>query len=235
MFQRLDIFIADNFFNFTRSKASECIKLGFVRVDNKIISKPSSLINYKSDVKISENAFFNSVPFVSRSALKLRYFIKSNPSCKLCIKDSKIIDVGASAGGFSQTLLYFNAKNITTIDVGTNQIDKILKNDPRIFIIENMDIRNFSIHSLVSFDFLVCDVSFISLRLIFPYLKNLSNEMILLFKPQFEMNKKFNKKNITKALDDFLNFLSPCKIIKIDESKIRGKEGNEEYFIWLKT
>lgn len=181
----------------------------------------------------------------------------------LIIKDSIILDVGASAGGFSQVLLTYKPKLIIAQDVGTLQLDSDLYKRDEIISIENVDIRIFSkdfhiykekIFAYIkdskndilqnnTFDFLVCDVSFISLKLILESLLNLSKTMLLLYKPQYEvgLQAKRNKRGVIKdnkiilqCLESFLELLKTkdARYIFIEKSLLAGKEGNEEFFIF---
>lgn len=104
--------------------------------------------------------------------------------------------MGSSTGGFTQILLDFGAKKVDAVDVGTDQLSVIIGNNPKVFSYENTDIRDFK--SSENYDFIVCDASFISLEKIFPAIYNLANietDIILLFKPQFEVGREFlNKK-----------------------------------------
>lgn len=181
----------------------------------------------------------------------------------LLIKDSVILDVGASAGGFSQVLLTYKPKLIVAQDIGTLQLDSNLSKRDEIVSIENVDIRIFSqdfhiykekilAHIKDSkndvlqenmFDFLVCDVSFISLELILQSLLNLSKTMLLLYKPQYEVGiqAKRNKKGVIKdkkitlqCLESFLALLKAknARYIFAEKSLLAGKEGNEEFFIF---
>lgn len=257
----------------------------------------------------------------------IKSFIHAN------IANSLILDVGASAGGFTQTLLAHEARLVIAQDIGTLQLDSKLKIHDKVISFERIDIRMFAhlikqydsqiiesqasqdlfefithiqnlshfnnqdsishIHATHSFlhilslkqasktsqfhqktlflkslnpdsvldsillekkhnkartqtkffDFLVCDVSFISLTQIFTSLYELSDSMLLLFKPQFEVGKhaKRNKrgvvidsKAIQESLVSFIHFLhdNHAKLIFVEKSLLKGKEGNEEFFIF---
>jgi 23S rRNA (cytidine1920-2'-O)/16S rRNA (cytidine1409-2'-O)-methyltransferase len=107
---------------------------------------------------------------------------------KIIVKDFICLDVGASTGGFTQVLLQHGAKKIIALDVGTSQLHETLRAESRVISIENTDIRNVKLED--KFDIIVVDVSFISLRKIIPTLielKSENTELILLFKPQFEV------------------------------------------------
>lgn len=178
------------------------------------------------------------------------------------IEDSIVLDVGASAGGFTQVLLTHKPKLVIAQDVGNLQLDSSLRKRCDVLSIENVDIRIFSKNfcnylSLIEkkakiskdcntnqvIQFLVCDVSFISLENILQSLLDLSQSMLLLYKPQYEVglhvkrNKKGvvqDKKAIMQGLESFIKLLKDmqAKYIFVEKSLLKGKEGNEEFFIF---
>ncbi|WP_369607218.1 SAM-dependent methyltransferase [Helicobacter trogontum] len=186
----------------------------------------------------------------------------------LMIKDSVILDVGASAGGFTQVLLTYQPSLIIAQDIGRLQLDSVLHARDEVVSIEEVDIRTFAqnfdtykdkilayvrefkkdflcddILQHNRFDFLVCDVSFISLEHILESLLHLSKSMLLLYKPQYEVgihakrNKKGvikDNKNILQRLESFLALLKAknALYIFVEKSLLAGKEGNEEFFIF---
>ncbi|MCQ2811701.1 TlyA family rRNA (cytidine-2'-O)-methyltransferase, partial [Helicobacter pylori] len=151
--------------------------------------------------------------------------------------------VGASKGGFSQVALLKGAKRVLCVDVGKMQLDESLKNDQRIECYEECDIRGFKTPETI--DLVLCDVSFISLYCILEAIVPLSGEFLALFKPQFEVgratkrNKKgvvMDKEAILNALENFKNHLKTkdFQILTIQESLVKGKNGNVEFFIHFK-
>ena len=110
-----------------------------------------------------------------------------------------VLDIGSSTGGFTQVALEKGALKVVSVDVGNNQLHFSLRDNPKIELFENTDIREFSYP--VKFDVIVSDVSFISLLKIIDKIDKLAkNEIILLFKPQFEVGKevKRDKKGVVK-------------------------------------
>ncbi len=151
--------------------------------------------------------------------------------------------MGASKGGFSEVALLKGAKKVLCVDVGKMQLDEKLKQDKRIECYEECDIRGFKTPETI--DLTLCDVSFISLYCILEAILPLSDEFLALFKPQFEVgratkrNKKgvvVDKKAILNALENFKNHLKTkdFQILKIQESLVKGKNGNVEFFIHFK-
>ena len=232
---RLDCFLYANHFVQSRNKANELIKNGFVKVNGNIIDKPSFIAPQDCKIEILKEVF------VSRAGEKLDCYIKSY---HLNFNNMNVLDIGSSKGGFTQVLLKYDAKSVTCVDIGRDQLDICLRNNPKINLFESCDIRDFN--SLYLFDFIVCDVSFISIKYILDSIfRLLCGEALLLFKPQFEVGKvaKRNKKGVVtqkeaidSALDEVLNLIEKRGffILNIESSKLKGKEGNEEIFIHIK-
>ncbi|EAL2582458.1 TPA: SAM-dependent methyltransferase, partial [Campylobacter jejuni] len=145
-------------------------------------------------------------------------------------------------GGFVQILLENQALKITALDVGSNQLHPSLRVNEKIILHENTDLRAFK--SEEKFELVTCDVSFISLINLLYYIDNLAlKEIILLFKPQFEVGKniKRDKKGVLKddkaILKARMDFEKACAKLgwllkNTQKSSIKGKEGNVEYFYY---
>lgn len=232
---RLDLFLTKNFDIQSRNKALELIKANKVQIDGKIVSKPSFLVSLDSKVEVLEDDFY-----VSRAAYKLKYFLDE---INLDLNNKLALDIGSSTGGFTQILLRNKVKKVLCVDVGSNQLHQKIKNDSRIEFFENCDIRAFK--TALCFDIVTCDVSFISILNIIEAINSLDfKEIIILFKPQFEVgiNVKRDKKGVvqdTKAiskaravfLEKAFSFNWSLKYNSI--SKVLGKEGNEEEFFYF--
>ena len=230
---RLDEYLVKNNFVESRNKAKELIKNSKIKVDGEIIKKPSfNVENPKIEVlqKI----------YVSRAAWKLKNYLEKYD---INFNEKSVIDVGSSTGGFSEVALEKGAKKIVCVDVGNNQLHPKIRENKKVEVFENTDIRAFKAKE--KFDILVSDVSFISLLKIFDKLNELSDEMILLFKPQFEVGRDakrdkrgvvIDKEAIKKAQINFENKIKEynLKILKKEESSIKGKEGNIEYIYHLR-
>ncbi len=154
------------------------------------------------------------------------------------------LDIGSSTGGFVQILLENNLQKVVALDVGSLQLHNLLRNDPRVCVFENTDIRDFK--SDEKFDLVTCDISFISMTSILEYIVPfIKNRAIFLFKPQFEVGKDIKRdkrgvvkdeKAISMSRREFELKASKFGLI-LEESKeccIRGKEGNLEYFYMYK-
>lgn len=234
---RLDSYLAKNGYCKSREKAKDLIKNAKVKLGGVLIDKPS----FEIDECIEHIIQIDSeISLVSRAGEKLLGYLQNN---HINCADKKILDVGSSTGGFAQVLLTQGAAQVVCVDVGYNQLDASLRGHSKILLFEECDIRDFSFNG--KFDLLVCDVSFISLSKIIDFLCPFSEEMILLFKPQFEVgigvkrNKKgviTDKQAIQRRIDEFSSELKgkSLHIHNIEKSLLKGKEGNEEFFIHIK-
>jgi len=191
--KRLDTYLVENGLIKSREKAKDSIQKGLVKVNGVVITKGSFIVN--DDAKVEYNST-DAMPFVGKGGLKLEKAIKD---FNIDFKDKYVLDVGASTGGFTHCALQHGAVYVWAVDVGVNQLDEILRNNPQVCSMEECDIRTLPENAIPrKVDLIVGDLSFISLTLIAPHLpKFLSNngEMVLLIKPQFEAGKEFVSKN----------------------------------------
>ncbi len=238
---RLDVFLVEQKYAETRSKASQLIKNEKVKVNNKIITKNGFDISEKDKIEIIEN---DVLEFVSRGGHKLD---KAIDVFSLNFQDKIICDIGSSTGGFTDCSLKHGAKKVYAIDVGTAQLHQSLRNDPRVVVMENTNFRYVK-PSLFKekIDYYACDVSFISIKNILDTLISFSEsfEIVLLFKPQFEVGPaKLNKNGVVKkkeylveALNSFLSYLknNSLHVLNASYSPILGnKEGNIEFLFYI--
>jgi len=216
----------------SRTKAQAIIKEGLVQVNGKVLKKSSFKVDsQKDEVLIEEYKHY-----VSRSANKLALFLEE---LSLDVKGRVALDIGSSTGGFTQVLLENEVAEVSAVDVGRDQLHKSLLNDSRVHSFESCDIRKFK--SDKKFNLVVSDVSFISLLYILDDVHRLAtSDIILLFKPQFEVGREAKRDNHGVVLDEkaILNamttFEEACKekgwkLHKKSPSKLTGKEGNLEY------
>lgn len=230
------MYLTTNFNIQSRNKATELIKSNKVKCDGEIITKPSFNVLDFHKIELLEDDFY-----VSRAAYKLKFFLQELKNFDL--KDKNALDIGSSTGGFTQILLENKIKKVTCVDVGTNQLHERIKYNDKINFFENTDIRNFESDEI--FDIVTCDVSFISILNIIDAINTLaSKDIIILFKPQFEVgtNVKRDKKGIVKdnnaiqkARDNFLNKTNILNwTLKYSNiSKLQGKDGNVEEFFYF--
>jgi len=228
---RLDNYLVENSLSGSRNKAQEIIKNGLVSVNAKLVKKSSFKVSDEDEVSVE-----NHKQYVSRSANKLALFLEE---LVLDVKDRVALDIGSSTGGFTQVLLENGVKEVSAVDVGKNQLHRTIKEDDRVYSFESCDIRKFQ--SEKKFDLVVSDVSFISLLYILDDVDRLaSSDIILLFKPQFEVGREAKRDNHGVVLDEkaienaMSKFEKACeekgwKLTVKSPSKLTGKEGNLEY------
>jgi len=183
-------------------------------------------------------------PYASRGGLKLEGAFKD---LKLNAKGKKAVDIGSSTGGFTDFLLKNGADKIIDIDVGYGQLYWKLRNSPRVILFERTNIRHLDTSKLpFASDFTVVDVSFISIKKIFSKILELTKEngeILLLVKPQFELEKKEveskgiirDRKLHLKVLLDMAKLMEkyPVRICDFAFSKLKGVKGNIEFWIFL--
>lgn len=229
---RLDLLLVEKGLFSSRNKAQAAILDNAIYVDDKLANKPSLDIPEDSKIEIKKEV----CPFVSRGGYKLLEAIKV---FNLDFTDKVIVDIGASTGGFTDCALQNNAKKVYAIDVGTNQLDPKLKNDPRVISLENtniLDIEGFD----EKIDYFVMDVSFVSIEYLLPGLNNLINDskLVCLIKPQFELGKAHIKNGVVKDRKLHLKVLNQVNealekynlgIKKLIPSPILGGSGNKEF------
>ena len=235
--QRLDVLLVNLGLVDTRKQALAEIMAGNVIVNDGPSAKAGQLISSDAVIRIKDK-----FPYVSRGALKLIHAIHC---FQVDLKERVALDIGASTGGFTNVLLENDVRMVYAVDVGTNQLDWKLRNDPRVIVRENTNAR-----FLVKKDFqpaptiAVMDVSFISLTKVLEPVSLIlegKKEIIALIKPQFELERdKIGDKGLVPeefrslAIDRVLDYSKSIGLIhsEVVESPIPGaKSGNIEYLV----
>ncbi|MBU8907739.1 TlyA family RNA methyltransferase [Desertibacillus haloalkaliphilus] len=239
--ERVDVLLVEQGLVETREKAKRSIMAGIVYAENERMDKPGMKIDRHTALRIKGQV----LPYVSRGGLKLEKALKS---FSLDLHDKTVIDIGASTGGFTDCALQHGAKLVYALDVGYNQLAWKLREDERVEVMERTNFRYVTRNDLTRGlpTFATIDVSFISLRLILPVLKELlmpNSDVSTLVKPQFEAGRdEVGKKGIVreprtheKVLEDMIQFaLQEGYDVKgIDFSPITGGEGNIEFLLHL--
>ena len=183
MRRRADIVLVERGFFASRARAQAAIAAGLVKVGGEALRKPSDAIGEGAAIEAEAPH-----PYVSRGGIKLAAALDAfglDPENLVCL------DVGASTGGFTDVLLKRGAKRVVAVDVGHGQFDASLAADPRVRSLEGRDARALTPESLgAAPEAIVCDVSFISQRLVLPHVLKLAAErawLVSLIKPQFEV------------------------------------------------
>jgi len=229
---RLDKYLVDEGYFESRNRAHDAIKAGQVLVDGKK-AKPSVKIDENSVVEVEDAKFY-----VSRAARKLENFLMEYP---VNLGDKRALDIGSSTGGFAQIVLENDVASLDCVDVGKDQLHISIRNNDRVSVHEETDIRDFEADK--PFEVITCDVSFISILQIIEDIDRLSargTDIVILYKPQFEVGKdvKRDSRGVVQDLDAIARkkegFVNEAvkfgwKLQKEAESKVAGKEGNLEY------
>ncbi|MCP3459442.1 MULTISPECIES: TlyA family RNA methyltransferase [unclassified Bradyrhizobium] len=234
--KRADVLLVERGLFESRARARAAIEAGLVTANDKPVTKPSETI--------AENAVLQAEPahpYVSRGGVKLAGALERYP---IEIEDHVCLDVGASTGGFTEVLLANGASLVFAVDVGREQLHPSLRGHPRIVSMEETDIRSYEGKRLPARpDIVVIDVSFISLKTVLPVALSLAAapmSLLALIKPQFEAERKHNKKGIIRdadvhqeICDDIAAFAASlgCTDIEVFPSPITGGDGNVEFFL----
>lgn len=225
----------------SRERARQMIKNGKVSVDGKLCEKPAFKVNEKTEIKLNGDIH----DYVGRGGLKLERAVSLfNP----LIEGKVCLDIGASTGGFTECMLRNGAVKVYALDVGHSQLDPSLRDDDRVVNMEKTNIRD---TSKINFDspinFIATDVSFISLKLVLPKIKELlaeNGQAVVLIKPQFEAGKQnISKTGIVRDIKVHRQVLSDItvfaentgfEIAGLCVSPVKGGSGNIEYLMYLK-
>ena len=224
----------------SRSRARDAIERGAVRVDGVIAGKAGQAVLTNAVIEIDDPARH----YVSRAALKL---IAGLDHFGLDPSGSLALDIGASTGGFTQVLLERGAVHVIALDVGHGQLDAALATDPRVTLLEGLNARDLTLAHLSGKrpDFLVCDVSFISLKLALPPALELAApgaRAVFLVKPQFEAGKEAIGKGgllrnpslgqrVAEELLGWLDAFPGWRALGLCPSPIEGGDGNREFLL----
>ncbi len=234
--KRLDVLLTEQMYADSRAKAQAIIMAGQVYVNGQKADKPGTA--YEETVEIEVRGV--TCPYVSRGGLKLEKALRDfgvKPEGFVCS------DSGASTGGFTDCLLQQGAKKVFAIDVGYGQLDWKIRSDERVVVMERTNIRYVTPEDLGEpLDLSVIDVSFISLKIVLPAIKELlkpTGQVLCLIKPQFEAGKeKVGKKGVVRepethkeVLDNFVALAAELDftILGLTFSPVKGPEGNIEF------
>lgn len=238
--QRLDQLLVTLGHFASRSRSRDAINRGTVKVNGKIVSKPSLNFDSSVQIEISDPAS----DYVSRGALKL---IAALDHFNLSPEGHVCLDVGASTGGFTEVLMQRGAKHVYAIDVGHGQIHPRIENDERVTSIEGLNARNLVAEDLddTAITFIVSDVSFISLKLALAPALEIAEKgsmAALLVKPQFEAGREAISKagllkdpttapEVAAELERWLIEDMGWISLGIIPSPISGGDGNQEFLL----
>ena len=234
---RLDVLMVARGLAETRDWAQRLIRAGEVRVNEQVVDMPSKLVAESVVITVQ-----NPPKYVSRGGFKLEAALNQfqlDPSGMVCA------DVGSSTGGFTDCLLQRRAMRVYALDVGNNQLHWKLRNDPRVVVMEGVNVRY--LEALPEpVQLASIDVSFISLTLILPRVfawLDPQGSVVALIKPQFEAGReKVGRGGIVRdpavhqeVIDHVTAFCtqSGWVVRGVIESPILGTDGNKEFLAWV--
>jgi 23S rRNA (cytidine1920-2'-O)/16S rRNA (cytidine1409-2'-O)-methyltransferase len=238
MKSRLDLWLVRHGLVETRARAQALIEAGLVVLEGRALTRASLLVEENAQVALA-----GTLDYVSRGSLKLEAALDAfnlSPHGAVCL------DIGASTGGFTQTLLKRGARRVYAVDAGQGQLAPVLRNDPRVLSLEKTNARHLNATAIPQrVDWIVIDVSFISLTLALPPALALAAEtawLVALIKPQFEAGREGLGKGgivrdpalhrqICQRIETWLGGFSGWHVLGIQESPITGGDGNREFLL----
>uniref|UniRef100_UPI0035A9897E TlyA family RNA methyltransferase n=1 Tax=Mesorhizobium sp. LHD-90 TaxID=3071414 RepID=UPI0035A9897E len=237
---RLDELLVRRGFFASRSRARDAVERATVKVQGVVATKPGAAVDVSAGIEVDDPAR----AYVSRAALKL---VAGLDHFGLDPAGATALDIGASTGGFTQVLLERGAARVFAIDVGHGQLDPALAADPRVSVREGLNARALTVADLEGStpDFIVSDVSFISLKLALPPALSLAApgaKGLFLVKPQFEAGRDaIGKGGILRNPEDgplvantvakWLDGMPGWRVLSLHDSPIAGGDGNREFLL----
>jgi 23S rRNA (cytidine1920-2'-O)/16S rRNA (cytidine1409-2'-O)-methyltransferase len=241
MKRRLDQLLVDRRLAQSRERAAALILSGVVLVNGQPAQKAGTAVATDAEITLKERDH----PYVGRGGVKLAHALRV---FGVAVEGREALDIGASTGGFTDVLLKAGATRVVAFDVGHGQLDWRLRTDPRVIVIERANARTLELRDLPGpVDIVTIDVSFISLRHIFPRVLPLLREgadVVALVKPQFEAGRgEVGKKGVVRdpvvqerVVEEATRSAAEVGLLRaaMTESPITGDTGNREFFLHLK-
>ncbi len=239
---RLDEILVLQGFAKNRSQAQAMVMSGCIFSGDNCLNKAGHRFSKSIELEVRGKPHF----WVSRGGVKLNHAIDTfniNPEGRICA------DLGASTGGFTDVLLYYGAATVYAVDVGYGQLAWKLRTNKRVIVLDRINARNLSESQIPEkLDFLVVDVSFISLEKVLMPALNLMGakaELVALIKPQFEVTKaQVGKGGVVRSAEihkivcdkvsNWISNIPQWKTINVIKSPISGPAGNIEFLLYAK-
>ncbi|HKR01076.1 MAG TPA: TlyA family RNA methyltransferase [Pyrinomonadaceae bacterium] len=237
--ERIDKLLVERGLASSRTKAQALVMAGVVLVNDQRVAKPSEMFGDDDVIRV-KGANDPALRYVGRGGLKLEAALRE---FRLDVTGFVCLDVGASTGGFTDCLLQHGARRVVAIDVGHNQLDWRLRNDPRVEVREGVNARYLAPDDFAErFDLAVMDVSFISATKVMPAIIALLTEgarLVTLIKPQFEVGRgevgrggivtdPAKHARVVEEVNEAAHSLG-LKLRGVIESPVRGADGNLEF------
>lgn len=238
--ERIDVLLVKRNLVETREKAKRLVMAGLVFTNTERLDKPG--VKVDEDIPLTVKG---TIKYVSRGGFKLE---KALEQFNITVKDKIMVDIGASTGGFTDCALQNGVKLVYAIDVGYNQLDWKIRSNEQVIVKERTNFRYVTRelfdHGIPSFSSI--DVSFISLKIILPVLKDIlaeNSDIVALIKPQFEARREdVGKKGVIRDKEIHLSVLKNTlefalkegyDLLNLTYSPITGGEGNIEFLAHL--
>jgi 23S rRNA (cytidine1920-2'-O)/16S rRNA (cytidine1409-2'-O)-methyltransferase len=219
----------------SRTEAQRLLTAGNVRVVGIDHPKPATRVDAGIGIDVEGGP-----RYAGRGGDKLAAALAAFP---VRVNGRRVLDVGASTGGFTDCLLQHGAASVVAVDVGHDQLVDALRLDRRVELWEGLDVRE-AAGLGETFDLVAVDLSFISLCSVAAHLSGLANQgadLILLTKPQYEVGRSWVGRGVVR--DESLRLESLTKVTDciaeaglltkgVIESPILGAQGNLEYLVW---
>ncbi|GGC83877.1 TlyA family rRNA (cytidine-2'-O)-methyltransferase [Tersicoccus solisilvae] len=238
---RLDVELVARGLARSRTHAASLVREGRVTVNGSPAAKPSAgtAADDVVDVTAADEEF------VSRAGHKLAGALRAFPDVR--VHGRRCLDAGASTGGFTDVLLRAGAREVAAVDVGHDQLVPQLRDDPRVRVVEGLNIRHLTAADIGGpVELTVADLSFISLRLVVEPLAAVTapgGDLLLMVKPQFEVGRsRLGKGGVVvaeadrrAAVDGVIAAAGEAGLTLRGEavSPLPGQDGNVEFFLWL--
>jgi 23S rRNA (cytidine1920-2'-O)/16S rRNA (cytidine1409-2'-O)-methyltransferase len=230
--KRLDVLLVERGLAESRTQAQALVLAGRVRG----YDKPGTQVGDDAELEVEAPP-----RYVSRGAQKLAHALDAfgvDPAGRDCL------DVGASTGGFTDVLLQRGAAGVIALDVGYGQLHERLRADPRVVVLERTNARALRALPFPP-ELVVCDVSFISVRLVLPPALALARggwEAVVLVKPQFEAGRSEVKGGVVRDVAVRRRVVREIAAAALEwggstvgvvDSGLPGPKGNREVFLHL--
>lgn len=239
--RRVDKLLVERGLSPTREKARRIILAGDLLVDERPVDKPGALVPEQATLRLRNPPKL----FVGRGGEKMAGALDTlafDPT------GLRVLDVGASTGGFTDCLLQRGAVGVTALDVGRGQLDWKLYSDPRVQVIEDVNARYLSPEDFPApFDLVTVDLSFISLAKVLPalvLLVRIEGWILALVKPQFELGPDaVERGGLVRSTARHLEAIESVaaaarseglELLDVVPSPITGASGNQEYFVFAR-
>jgi len=238
----------------SREQAAELIAAGLVSVAGQAAAKPATQVSREASLTVAQPS--GEPAYASRGGHKLAGALAVFSA--LPVTGRRCLDAGASTGGFTDVLLRAGAAHVVAADVGYGQLAWQLRTDPRVTVLDRVNVRNLQPEQVVAAvegdgevggapDLVVADLSFISLTLVLPALAECAThdaDYVLLVKPQFEVGKgRVGAGGVVRDADARAGaIVTVCEsalrlglgVRGVTASPLPGPAGNVEYFVWLR-